>query len=106
MAPEDIAAMEKLAASEGVTVSAAQPLDSTSEPLNAPISAGDIIQAAHVLSAIFTTSSAALSFLDKLLKFVRESKRPVEIRRPGDRQPLLVRPDTDRKAIEEFCRRV
>jgi hypothetical protein len=105
-APEAVIGIEQLAGVEGVTLSSRQPIDRTSEPLNAPITGGDIIQAAQMVSAIFASSSAAVVFLDKLLDFVRKIKQPIEIRRPSDRRSLLVTPDTDRSAIERFCSRV
>lgn len=99
--PEAIAAIQELAAGPEIKLSKPQPLDSTSEPLNAPISGDYVMHAAQVISIIFTSGTAALTFLDKLSDLVRKNKQPVLVRRSADDRSVMVTPETTPAAIKD-----
>ena len=98
--PEAVEALQKLAGEEKVSLSEPQPFDSTSEPLNAPLTGGEIQQAALVVSAVFASASAALLFFDRLIDLVRKIKHPIEVRKPGGGR-AVVRPDTNLAKLKE-----
>lgn len=98
---EVIASMQQLAQRQQVALSQPQPFDSTSEPLNAPISGGEIMQAAQMITMIFAAGSAALTFFGELIDLVRKTKQPLELRRPADNRSIVIRPDTDLASVRE-----
>lgn len=99
--PEVVALMQQLAQGEQVSLSQPQPFDSTSEPLNAPISGGEVMQVVQMVTAIFAAGSAALAFFDKLIELVRKTRQPIELRRPVDNRSIVIRPDTDMATVRE-----
>lgn len=55
------------------------PASSTANPLNAPVSGGDIQAYAEMITAVFAAGSAGLIFLEKLLKLARDTKSRIRI---------------------------
>ena len=65
---------QELAAEHHGICSEPQPASSTAEPLNAPISGGDIQAAASVLTVVFTAGTAGAKFIEALFKLA-EARR-------------------------------
>ena len=55
------------------------PASSTANPLNAPVSGGDIQAFAEVVTAVFGAGTAGASFVRALIKLAREKKTRIEI---------------------------
>jgi hypothetical protein len=96
---EVLRAIKRLADESLVEVSAPQALDSTSEPLNAPINPGDMAQSPWIMTAVFPSGVAALDFIDKLIPLVADSKRPIKVRKPGTIDGVLITSQTDSAAV-------
>jgi len=56
-----------------------QPASSTANPLNAPISGGDIQAAAQVLTVVFTAGITGIKFIESLLNLVKSRGTRVKV---------------------------
>jgi 3-hydroxyisobutyrate dehydrogenase-like beta-hydroxyacid dehydrogenase len=57
-----------------------QPASSNADPLNAPISGGDIQATAQVLTVVFTAGAACVKFVEGLLKLAESRKARIKVR--------------------------
>jgi hypothetical protein len=58
--------------------SAPQPAASSAEPLNAPISGGDVQAVVQVVTAVFSAGAAAAKFIEALLKLAQARKERIK----------------------------
>jgi hypothetical protein len=66
---------------EGVTMS--KPVVIGGDPLNAPISAGDLQNAIELITVIISSASAGVAFFDKLFDLVQKLKHTVVVKDPA-----------------------
>ena len=74
-----ISDIQTLVAEHGGISSEPQPASSTADPLNAPISGGDIEAAAQVLTVVFTAGVTAVKFVRSLLELVESQKARIKV---------------------------
>ncbi|HEX3745392.1 MAG TPA: hypothetical protein VHW09_15720 [Bryobacteraceae bacterium] len=73
-----IAEIEALVTEHRGASSEPQPASSTADPLNAPISGGDLQAAAQVLTIVFTTGAAGAKFIEALLRLAKARKARIK----------------------------
>jgi hypothetical protein len=74
-----ISDIQTLVAELNGIASTPQPASSTADPLNAPISGGDIQAAAQVLTVVFTAGITGVKFVRSLLDLVKSQKARIKI---------------------------
>ena len=71
--------IQSLAVAEGAATSEPQPASSTADPLNAPISGGDIQAAAQLITVVFATGAAAAKFIGALLDLKKKWQARIKV---------------------------
>jgi hypothetical protein len=79
LAPSDTKQVLDIISLLGGKASEPMPSSSTANPLNAPVSGGDIQAYAEVVTAVFVAGSASIHFLRELKKLAREKKTRFEV---------------------------
>jgi hypothetical protein len=94
--------IETIADQDGIGVSRIDDASSTSEALNMPMAElAAIITIVKLITAAFSASSAAVSFITKVRALLKEGQ-VVNISRAGRDRPLLVRSNTTDAAIAKY----
>lgn len=104
--PKEIVEQIGLLEVDGVQLSEPQPFDSYAEGLNAPMNPGDLILAAQVVTAIFTTGSAALVFIEKLQALLRRNDATIQITSSDGKRSVIVKTETNLDDMKVFLERV
>lgn len=79
VSPSQSDAVLKIIEALGGRASEPLPASSTANPLNAPVSGGDIQAYAEVVTAVFTAGSASVSFVRQLITLAKENKSRILI---------------------------
>lgn len=87
--------VRELAAETGGESSEPQPASSTADPLNAPLSGGDIQAAAEVITAVFGAGLAAVKFLEELLKLSKDKDVRVKATNVSSKATLVLKDAED-----------
>lgn len=91
----------RLAKEAGASVSEPQPATSTSDPLNAPISGGDIQAAAEVITAVFAVGTAAAKFLKAVIELSQRRKATITASNAKTRRTVTLDNDSDTRKLLE-----
>jgi hypothetical protein len=89
----------QLARMEGATVSDPQPASSTADPLNAPITGGDIQAAAEVVTVVFAAGSAAVKFLGSVLDLAKKHKARIKVASHRKKKGVTLKDEKDIKEL-------
>ena len=84
-----------LAKNVGASVSEPQPAASTANPLNAPITFGDIEAAAQLLTVVFTAGTAAVKFLTAVLALRPTPDKKITVLNSKSRKSAVLGRETD-----------
>lgn len=86
---------------EDVRLSKPLPFDSHSEALNAPFNAGDLLLAAEVVTAIFASGTAMLTFFEQLKTLLKNSEATVKVTTTDGMKTIEVSADTNLDEIQK-----
>jgi hypothetical protein len=94
--------VQDLISEENGSFSDAQPASSTADPLNAPVSGGDIQAAAEVVTAVFGAGLAAVKFLEALLKLAKSKGARIKTTNAGSRVARVLNGVEDIEALTDM----
>jgi hypothetical protein len=94
--------VQDLISGENGSFSEAQPASSTADPLNAPVSGGDIQAAAGVVTAIFGAGLAAVKFLEALLKLSKSKGVRIKAMNAGSNVARVLNEIEDVQALTDL----